>query len=133
MLKEGKNINFIGNVEAREIPHGPADVIVCEAFVGNIILKLSKVSEVSWYTDQERHDGTLRTKICASCKTGTEDDAEDFRLHSVRRSTAAGLKRSRCEDPRKRYKQRNQTYDFSVYAFQQQKINEKIKESIQPE
>ena len=39
-LKELKGINFIGSVEAREIPHGQADVVVCEAFVGNVILKL---------------------------------------------------------------------------------------------
>lgn len=39
-LKECKDINFIGSIEAREIPHGGADVIVCEAFVGNVILKL---------------------------------------------------------------------------------------------
>ena len=40
LLKELKNINFIGSVEARDIPKGAADVIVCEAFVGNVILKL---------------------------------------------------------------------------------------------
>ena len=40
LLKECKDINFIGSIEAREIPHGQADVIVCEAFAGNVILKL---------------------------------------------------------------------------------------------
>ena len=40
LLKECRDINFIGSIEAREIPHGGADVIVCEAFVGNVILKL---------------------------------------------------------------------------------------------
>ena len=40
LLKECSDINFIGNVEAREIPYGPCDVLVCEAFVGNVILKL---------------------------------------------------------------------------------------------
>ena len=40
MLHECEGINFIGCIEAREIPHGGADVIVCEAFVGNVILKL---------------------------------------------------------------------------------------------
>ena len=40
LLKETPGINFIGRIEAREIPHGEADVIVCEAFVGNVILKL---------------------------------------------------------------------------------------------
>lgn len=40
LLKDCPDINFIGSIEAREIPHGAADVIVCEAFVGNVILKL---------------------------------------------------------------------------------------------
>ena len=40
LLKENKNINFIGNIEARDIPKGAADVVVTEAFVGNVILKL---------------------------------------------------------------------------------------------
>ncbi len=40
LLKNCSDINFIGSIEAREIPNGAADVIVCEAFVGNVILKL---------------------------------------------------------------------------------------------
>ena len=35
-------INFIGNIEAREIPFGIADVIICDGFTGNVILKLSE-------------------------------------------------------------------------------------------
>lgn len=40
LLKEMDGINYIGNIEARDIPNGDADVIVCDAFVGNVILKL---------------------------------------------------------------------------------------------
>ena len=40
LLKECKDINFVGCIEARDIPKGQVDVIVCEAFVGNVILKL---------------------------------------------------------------------------------------------
>ena len=40
LLKEAEGINFIGSIEARDIPAGYADVVVCEAFVGNVILKL---------------------------------------------------------------------------------------------
>ena len=40
LLKECSNINFIGSVEARDIPSGDVDVVVCEGFVGNVILKL---------------------------------------------------------------------------------------------
>lgn len=39
LLRECKDINFIGSVEARDIPNGEADVLVCEAFVGNVVLK----------------------------------------------------------------------------------------------
>ena len=40
LLQACEDLNFIGSIEAREIPHGYADVIVCEAFTGNVILKL---------------------------------------------------------------------------------------------
>lgn len=40
LLKGCPDIHFIGSIEARDIPSGYADVIVCEAFVGNVILKL---------------------------------------------------------------------------------------------
>ena len=40
LLKNCPDINFIGSIEARDIPAGYADVIVCEAFTGNVILKM---------------------------------------------------------------------------------------------
>ncbi len=40
LLKNCPEINFVGSVEARDIPKGVVDVIVCEAFVGNVVLKL---------------------------------------------------------------------------------------------
>ena len=42
LLKENKNINFIGNVEGRDVLVDKADVIVCDGFSGNIILKLAE-------------------------------------------------------------------------------------------
>lgn len=39
LLSESKGINFYGNVEARDIPQGLVDVLVCDGFTGNIILK----------------------------------------------------------------------------------------------
>lgn len=42
LLKECKDINFIGSIEARDFPYGAADVVVTEAFVGNVMLKLSE-------------------------------------------------------------------------------------------
>ena len=40
LLKSRSDINFVGSIESRQIPYGDADVIVCDAFVGNAILKL---------------------------------------------------------------------------------------------
>ena len=42
LLKENKHINFIGNVEGRDVLIDKADVMVCEGFTGNIILKLAE-------------------------------------------------------------------------------------------
>lgn len=39
LLKESKDIHFYGNVEARDIPKGLVDILVCDGFTGNIILK----------------------------------------------------------------------------------------------
>ena len=41
LLKEA-DLNFIGNVEARDVPKGACDIIVCDGFTGNIILKLTE-------------------------------------------------------------------------------------------
>ncbi len=39
LLKEVRDINFIGNVEGRDIFDGACDVVVCDGFTGNILLK----------------------------------------------------------------------------------------------
>ncbi|MDR2399425.1 MAG: phosphate acyltransferase PlsX [Endomicrobium sp.] len=41
LLKKA-NINFVGNVEGRDIPKSKADVVVCDGFVGNVILKFGE-------------------------------------------------------------------------------------------
>ena len=38
-LKELDNINFIGNIEGRDVPAGAADVMTCDGFTGNVVLK----------------------------------------------------------------------------------------------
>jgi glycerol-3-phosphate acyltransferase PlsX len=42
LLKESKLVNFIGNIEGRAIFTGKADVMVCDGFTGNVILKLGE-------------------------------------------------------------------------------------------
>ena len=42
LLKEAKDIHFVGNVEGRDLFNNKADVIVCDGFTGNVILKLAE-------------------------------------------------------------------------------------------
>lgn len=42
LLKENKQINFIGNIEGRDVFTNKADVMICEGFTGNIILKMAE-------------------------------------------------------------------------------------------
>ncbi len=64
MLRECKDINFIGSIESREIPNGGADVIVCEAFVGNVILKFYEgVGKMFMGEIKKTLKSSLKTKI----------------------------------------------------------------------
>ncbi len=42
LLKENEQVNFIGNIEGRDILLNKADVLVCEGFTGNVVLKLAE-------------------------------------------------------------------------------------------
>lgn len=42
LLEEEENIHFIGNIEARDVLYGPCEIIVCDGFSGNILLKNSE-------------------------------------------------------------------------------------------
>jgi len=41
-MKDSKDFNFVGNIEGREVFSDKADVVVCEGFVGNILLKTAE-------------------------------------------------------------------------------------------
>ena len=80
LLKECRDINFTGSIEAREIPHGQADVIVCEAFVGNVILKLYEgVGSVLISKMKKGMMTSLRSKIGALLvKPALKSTMKDF-------------------------------------------------------
>jgi glycerol-3-phosphate acyltransferase PlsX len=42
LLSEDRSLNFIGNVEGRDVLRGTCDVVVCDGFVGNIVLKFAE-------------------------------------------------------------------------------------------
>jgi glycerol-3-phosphate acyltransferase PlsX len=42
LLKENKQVNFVGNIEGRDVLMDKADVMVCDGFTGNVILKMAE-------------------------------------------------------------------------------------------
>lgn len=63
-LLKDSNLNFKGNVEGRDIPEGNIDVVVCDGFTGNIVLKLFEgVAGTIFDTLKEEIMSTTRTKI----------------------------------------------------------------------
>ena len=41
-LSDGSKLNFIGHIEGNQLVDGAADVVVCEGFVGNVVLKVAE-------------------------------------------------------------------------------------------
>ena len=61
---KNSNLNFVGNVEAREVPNGTCDVIVCDGFVGNVILKLTEgASQSIFRLVKQAITENLKTKV----------------------------------------------------------------------
>jgi len=62
MLEADPNLNFIGNIESRNILNGVCDVAICEGFVGNVVLKLTEgiVDGLFKAIKQELMDHSLR-------------------------------------------------------------------------
>lgn len=56
-LLEKTNLNFIGNVEGRDVLSGAADVIICDGFVGNVVLKVGE-GVASYFKDMLRKEFT---------------------------------------------------------------------------
>src|SRR6476620_5219257 len=56
LLKENKHINFVGNIEGRDLLLDNADVMVCDGFTGNIILKLAESLFEITHKKQIQHD-----------------------------------------------------------------------------
>lgn len=135
LLKGEKNINFIGSVEAREIPHGQADVIVCEAFAGNIILKLFEgVGSVLISEIKKGMMGSLRSKIGALLvKPALKKTLKSFDSSEYGGAPLLGLNGLVVKTHGSSTAKEICNTIIQCVTFKEQKINEKIKESIQPE
>ena len=132
LLKACPDINFIGSIEAREIPHGGADVIVCEAFTGNVILKLYEgVGATLIHMVKQGMMATLRSKIGALLvKPALKTTLKAFDASQYGGAPLLGLKGLvvKTHGSSKRTEVRNSI--IQCVTFKEQEINEKIKESL---
>ncbi len=94
LLESLEDINFVGNIEARDIPNGDADVIVCDAFVGNVILKLYEgVAGVLLSKIKGTMMNSLKTKIGALLiKKDLKKTLKGFSLDEYGGAPLLGLK-----------------------------------------
>lgn len=133
LLKECKDINFIGSIEAREIPHGAADVIVCEAFVGNVILKLYEgLAAVLVKEIKKGMMSTLKSKIGALlAKPALKETLKSFDTSEHGGAPLLGLNGLvvKTHGSAKAIEVSNSI--IQCVTFKEQQINEKIRERIQ--
>ena len=130
LLRECGDINFTGSIEAREIPHGEADVIVAEAFTGNVILKLYEGVGATLIAKVKAGMMTsLRSKIGAllvkpalkSFDASQYGGAPLLGLNGLVVKTHGNSKRTEvCNSI------------IQCVTFKEQRINEKMKESLFP-
>jgi glycerol-3-phosphate acyltransferase PlsX len=135
LLKACTDINFIGSIEARDIPAGAADVVVCEAFVGNVILKLYEglgntlISKIkgSLMTNLKTKIGALLIKPALKATLKTFDATE------YGGAPLLGLKGLVVKTHGSAKAVEVKHAIFQCVQFKQQRINEKIAEQIQLE
>ena len=135
LLKECSDINFIGSVEARDIPYGVADVIVCEAFAGNIILKLYEgVAGGLMKKVKEGMMSSLRSKIGALLvKPALKKVLKDFDTSNHGGAPLLGLNGLVVKTHGSSKSTEICNSIIQCVTFKEQKINEKIREAIQQE
>ena len=132
LLKECKDINFIGSIEARDIPHGYADVIVCEAFVGNVILKLYEgVGSVLIHKVKQGMMTTLRSKIGALLvKPALKETLKSFDASEHGGAPLLGLNGLVVKTHGSSKAKEVSNSIIQCVTFKEQKINDKIRECI---
>ena len=135
LLKACGDINFTGSIEAREIPHGGADVIVCEAFVGNVILKLYEGVGATLISKlKSGMMGSLKSKIGALLvKPALKETLKSFDGSQYGGAPLLGLNGLvvKTHGNSKALEVKNSI--LQCVAFKEQGINDKIRESLKIE
>lgn len=135
LLKACEDINFIGSIEAREIPHGGADVVVCEAFVGNVILKLYEgVGATLLSKVKEGMMSSLRSKIGALLvKPALKETLKSFDASKYGGAPLLGLNGLVVKTHGNSKATEVCNSIIQCVTFKEQGINEKIRESLDRE
>ncbi|MBQ1801745.1 phosphate acyltransferase PlsX [Lachnobacterium bovis] len=132
LLKECEDINFVGSIEARDIPNGYADVIVCEAFTGNVILKLYEgLSSTLLRVVKKGLMSTLRSKLGALLvKPALKKTLKAFDASEYGGAPLLGLNGLVVKTHGSSKAKEITNSIFQCVTFKEQCINEKIKERI---
>lgn len=135
LLKECGDINFTGSIEAREIPRGGADVIVCEAFVGNVILKLYEgVGSTLISKVKSGMMGSIRSKIGALLvKPALKETLKSFDSSQYGGAPLLGLNGLVVKTHGNSRAVEVKNSILQCVAFKEQEINDKIRESLKIE
>ena len=130
LLKECPDINFIGSIEAREIPNGGADVIVCDAFVGNVILKLYEgVGSVLIKSVKKGLMSSLKSKIGALLiKDALKSTLKSFDASEYGGAPMLGLKGLVVKTHGNAKAKEVTTSILQCRKFKEQAINDKMNE-----
>lgn len=132
LLKECTDINFIGSIEARNIPNCDADVIICDGFVGNVILKLYEgLASTLVSIIKGGLMSTLRSKIGAALALpALKGTLKAFDATQYGGAPLLGLKGLvvKTHGSAKAGEVRNTI--FQCLTFKEQRINELIRENI---
>ena len=132
LLKNCPDINFIGSVEARDIPYGACDVVVCEAFVGNVILKMYEGVGAALISKVKQGMMTsLRSKIGALLvKPALKQTLKGFSVEEYGGAPMLGLKGLVVKTHGSSNSIEIKNSILQCISFKEQHINEKIKEMI---
>lgn len=132
LLKECEDIHFIGSIEARDIPYGKADVIVSEAFVGNVILKLCEgLSSALVKTIKDGMMSTTRSKIGALlAKPALKETLKKFDATEYGGAPLLGLKGLVVKVHGSAKEKEVKNALIQCVQFHQQKMNEKLSETL---
>lgn len=135
LLKECEGLNFIGSIEARDIPSGYADVVVCEAFAGNIILKLYEgVGATLISMVKKGMMSTLRSKLGALLvKPALKETLKKFDTSQYGGAPLLGLNGLVVKTHGSSGALEVKNSILQCVTFTEQRMNEKIKAKIQAE